>query len=84
MRLCKYVKVQQHKKQQTKILCLQNLRLFKNGRLVDHNNPSLEYADCINITFEMQKKDKKNNTTTQMASGDVTLCPVRAAAAIVC
>ncbi len=32
----------------------------------------------------MQKKDEKNDTTTQMASGDITLCPVRAAAAIVC
>jgi hypothetical protein len=31
----------------------------------------------------MQKKDKKNDTTTQMASGDITLCPVHAAADIV-
>ena len=31
----------------------------------------------------MQKKDKRNNTTTQMASGNVMLCPVRAAAAII-
>jgi len=31
----------------------------------------------------MQKKDEKNNTTTQMASGDITLCPVCTAAAIV-
>jgi hypothetical protein len=83
MHLCEYVKVQQHKKQRTEILCLQNLWFFKNGRLVDHNDRSLKYANCINITFEMQKKDKKNNTTTQMASGDVTLCPVWAATAIV-
>jgi hypothetical protein len=31
----------------------------------------------------MQKKDKKNDTVTQMASGDVNMCPVRMAAAIV-
>jgi hypothetical protein len=31
----------------------------------------------------MQKKDEKNDTTTQMASGDITLCLVRAATAIV-
>jgi hypothetical protein len=43
----------------------------------------LEYADCLNVNFEMQKKDEKNDTTTQMASGDISLCPVRAAAAIV-
>ncbi len=65
------------------ILCLRNLCFFKNSCLVEHNDPSLEYADCLNVTFEMQKKDEKNDTTTQMASGDITLCPVRAAAAIV-
>jgi hypothetical protein len=32
----------------------------------------------------MQKKDKKNNATTLMSSRNVTLCPVQAAAAIVC
>jgi hypothetical protein len=84
MHSCKYVKVQQHKKGRTKILCLRILRFFKNGRLVDHNDPSLKYANCINITFKMQKKDQKNDTTTQMASGDVTLCPVQAATAIIC
>jgi hypothetical protein len=44
----------------------------------------LEYADCLDITFERQKKDETNDTTTQMASGDISLCPVQAAAAIVC
>jgi hypothetical protein len=83
MRSCEYIKVQQHEKQRTEILCLRNLRFLKNGRLVVHNDPSLEYADCINVTFKMQKKDKKNNTTTQMASGDIPLCPVRAAATII-
>jgi hypothetical protein len=31
----------------------------------------------------MQKKDKKNNTLTQMASGNVNMCPVRMGTAIV-
>jgi hypothetical protein len=31
----------------------------------------------------MQKKDEKNDTVTQMASGDINMCPVRMAAAIV-
>jgi hypothetical protein len=34
-----------------------DLRFFRNGRLLSHDDPSLEHADCINITFEMQKKD---------------------------
>ncbi len=84
MHSCEYVKVPQQEKQCTEILCLQNLCFFKNCRLVEHNDPSLEYADCLNVTFEMQKKDEKNDMTTQMASGDITLCPVQAAAAIVC
>jgi len=83
MRSCEYVKVPQQEKRRTEILRLRNLRFFNNGRLVPHDDPSLEYSNCLNITFEMQKKDKKNDTTTQMASGDITLCPVRAAAAIV-
>ena len=57
--------------------------ILQKGWLVDHNNPSLKYSNCINITFEMQKKDEKNNTTAHMASGDVTLCPVQAAVTIV-
>jgi len=31
----------------------------------------------------MQKKDEKNKATTQMESGDISLCPVQAAAAII-
>ncbi len=84
MHSCKYIKIKQQEKQRTKILHFQNLRFFKNGQLVNHHDPSLKFANCINITFEMQKKDKKNNAVTQMSSGNVTLCPVRAAAATVC
>ncbi len=59
MRSCKYVKVQQQEKRQTKILRLWNLWFFKNGRLVNHHDPSLEFANCINITFELQKRWEK-------------------------
>jgi hypothetical protein len=83
MQSCKYLKVTQAEKQQTNILRLCNLQFFKNGKLSEHNNPHLEFSDCISITFEMQKKDKKNNTVIQMASGDINMCPVRMAAAIV-
>ena len=83
MRSCEYVKVPQQEKQCTDILRLRNLRFFKDGRLIGHNNPSLEQANCLNVTFEMQKKDEKNEATTQMESGEISLCPVQAAAAIV-
>ncbi len=80
---CKYCKVPPAKQGQTTILCLQNIRFFRDGKLIDHNNPELEYLDAVSLTFEKQKKDEKMDTITQMALGDVKLCPVRAAAAIV-
>ncbi len=84
MRSCEYVKVQQQEKQRTEILRLQNICFFKNGWLIKHKDSTLEYSDCICISFEMQKREEKDDTVTQMASGHITLCPVRAAAAIVC
>ena len=83
MRSCEYVKVSQQEKRRTDILKLRNLRFFTDGCLTPHDSPDLDTADCISITFEMQKKDEKHDTVTHMASGDPTLCPVKAAAAIV-
>jgi len=50
---------------------------------MEHNDPHLEVLDCISITFEMQKKDKMNNTVTQKASCAINMCPVQMAASIV-
>ena len=79
-----YLKVPAAVQQQTTtILQLQNIRFFRDGKLISHNDAELEFSDCISLTFEKQKKDKKMNTVTQMALGDVKLCLVHAAAAIV-
>jgi hypothetical protein len=67
----------------TTILRLRNIRFFRNGKLIDHDDNELEFSDCVSLTFEKQKKDEKMDTVTQMASGDTKLCPVRSAAAIV-
>jgi hypothetical protein len=67
----------------TPYLRLRNIRFFQDGELIDHNDDELEFSDCVLLTFEKQKKDKKMDTITQMASGDVKLCPVCSAAAIV-
>jgi hypothetical protein len=83
MRSCEYLKVHQAEQHRTDIVRLRDIRFFRGGEQLDHNNLKLEYADCVSITFERQKKDEKMDTITQMASGDRTLCPVRAAAAIV-
>ena len=64
-------------------MCIRNICFFFDGRELSHNDPRLEYADCVSVTFEFQKKDERNDTVTQMASMDILLCPVRQWAAIV-
>jgi hypothetical protein len=83
MRSCEYLKVHQSEQRRTDIIRLRNIRFFRGGKQLDHDHPELESAECVSITFERQKKDEKMDTITQMASGDETLCPVRAAARIV-
>ena len=82
-RSCEYLKVPQAEKRRTDILCLRNIRFFRNGRELSHSDPLLEYADCVSITFEFQKKDERMDTVTQMASYDTILNPVRQWAALV-
>lgn len=83
MRSCEYLKVPQAEKRRTAILKLRNIRFFKDGQLLSHDSPLLEYADCVSDTFEFQKKDERNDTVTQLFSGDELLCPVRQTAAVV-
>ena len=83
MRSCEYLSVTQAEKRRTDILRLRCIRFFKNGKELQHDDPNLEYADCVSITFEWQKKDERMDTVTQLATGDITLCPVRIWAAIV-
>jgi hypothetical protein len=83
MQSCGYLKVTQAKKRQTDILRLRNLSFFKDGILIEPNDPHLKFSDCRSITFKMQKKDKKNDTVTQMSLGDVNMCPIRMGATIV-
>ena len=82
-RSCEYLKVPQSEKRRTDVLRMRNIRFFRSGRLMDHLDPQLEYADCVSKTFEWQKKDERMDTVTQMASGDRFLCPVRLDAALV-
>jgi hypothetical protein len=82
-RSCEYLDVPQAEHGQTEILRLRNIRFFKDGELVQHSHPELEFADCVSLTFERQKHEEKNDTVTQEASGDSVLCPVRFAAGLV-
>jgi hypothetical protein len=84
MRSCKYLKVPTAEKQRTDILRLRNLKFQKNGAIVPHDSPELKYSENISITFEKQKKDKRDNTAvTQWSTSHALLNPVRSWAAVV-
>jgi hypothetical protein len=83
MRSCEYLKVPQPEQHRTDILRLGDIRFFKDGVEIGHESPHLEYSDCVSTTFRKQKKDEKDDTVTQMATGDRFFCPVRMKAALV-
>jgi hypothetical protein len=83
MRSREYTKVPRAEEGRTKLLALRNMRFIKEGRVLDHDDPQLEYADFIAVTFEMQKKEDKNDTVHTARTGDPIMCPVRAAAKLV-
>jgi hypothetical protein len=64
MRLCKYSKVPQAKQKQTKQLCLRNIVLIQSGKTTPHKLAKLNLANCVSITFERQKNDRKSDMVT--------------------
>jgi len=54
MRSCEYVQVIGPRR--TKLLCLKNISFYKRRKRLQHSDPRLDTADCVSITFEMQKK----------------------------
>ena len=81
MMSCKYVKVSGPRK--TKLLAIKNVRFYKWHSKVHHKSEFLHLADCVSITFELQKRDTKNDTITQHCSHENLLCPVRVWARII-
>jgi len=60
-----------------------NMVFRKDGRILPHLFPRLHLADTIEISYEYQKRDERNNTVTQWRTGDSTYCPVVVSAAVV-
>ena len=81
MRSCEYLKTTGERR--TNPLRMEHLVFRRGNKLVPHDNPDLELADTVTITFEYQKRDLRNDSVTQSRSGKPLLCPVRAAAAVV-
>jgi hypothetical protein len=73
---CKYLAVPKQEERRTKLLCLQNIRFFKDGHLILAPSADLESVDSLAITFEMQKNDNKFNTVIHGRTDDPVLCPV--------
>jgi len=66
-----------------KLLKVYNIRFFKGKKQLPHSDKDLQLADCVSITFELQKRDTKNDIITQHHSGDRLLCSVRIWASII-
>ncbi len=86
MRSCEYSNVQGER--HTKILCVRNIRFFDDlNKGISSNVELLTTASTVSITFEIQKKDVRNNAISHQCSFDDSLnggdmCPVCAAAEI--
>ena len=83
MRSCEYAKVPKAEQRQTKQLCIRNIVFIKDGESIDHKSPSLHLADCVSVTFERQKNDRKADTVTQWRTSDELLCPVKIWASLI-
>jgi hypothetical protein len=75
-RFCKYLTVPKREERPIKLLCLQNIRFFKDGHLIPAPTADLESADSVAITFEMQKNDSKFDTVIHGRTDDPVLYPV--------
>ncbi len=77
MRLCKYAKVPKVEQRQMKQLCIRNIAFIRDRETLTQSSPSLHLADCVSVTFERQKNDRKADTVTQWQTSDELLCPVK-------
>ncbi len=74
---CEYLKVPRREMKRTKLLCLRNIRFFKNGHFLPAPSDDLEFADSVAVTFEMQENDMKHETVIQGWTDKPVLCPIK-------
>jgi hypothetical protein len=61
----------------TKLLCLRNIRFFKDGHLLSSPSANLEFPNSVAVTFKMQKNEQKHETIIHCRTDDPVLCPVK-------
>ncbi len=76
-RSCEYLKVSRREMKKTKLLCLRNIRFFKNGHLLPAPSDDLEFTDSIAMMFEMLKNEEKHETVIHSRTDDPVMCPVK-------
>ena len=76
-RSCEYLKVPRRGLKHTKLLCLHNIRFFKDGHLLSTPSVNLEFADSVAVTFEMQKNEQKHEMIIHGWTDNPVLCPVK-------
>jgi hypothetical protein len=62
---------------QSKELCIRNIAFIRDRETLTQNSPFLHLADCVSVTFERHKNDRKADTVTQWRTSDELLCPVK-------
>jgi hypothetical protein len=62
---------------------MRNIQFFKISSILPHSHPDLEFADCISLKFECQKRQDMHDTVTQEVTGDSALCLVSFAADLI-
>jgi hypothetical protein len=71
-----YLRVPWREMKRTKLLCLQNIRFFKDGQLLLAPSDNLKFADSVAVTFKMQKNDQKHDTVIHGRTDNPILYPV--------
>ena len=69
MRSCEYVKTCfREESKRTKILRVRNIRFFLRNRLIRHSDIRSFSSDVVNITFEWQKNDERDESVSMHRS----------------
>jgi hypothetical protein len=77
MRSCEYAKVPKAEQRQTKQLCIRNIAFIRDEEILAKKSLSLHLVDCVSVTFERQKNNRKADTVTQWRTSDELLCQVK-------
>lgn len=83
MRSCEYLALAKNDERRTECIRKRNIIFWLNHKLLSHDSLVLAQADTVSIRFEFQKNQNRNEKITQRKTDDPTMCPVRAAVAIV-